>query len=284
MKKLLALALAVVMSISMVACGGGEKETKTSIEKILDQGYITVAISPDFAPSEFKDPVSGEVMGTDVEYAKYVADYISKKYDTPVELKIEEMDFKSCQAAGATNSVNFSVNGYAKTDERAQNYNCVGPYAVFGTDDDSYHGALVKKGLKLETAEDFKGLKIGCQQASLQYNLAVAQLPVDEMQEIEYITNLNMGATMVATGKIDALITASGAGELLMVNNADLEMAGFHFEYSSEGNYGLVNINETELAELITEALLAADQELNYDDIKNDMTNKAREMGLEVND
>ncbi len=284
MKKLLALVLAVVMAISMVACGGGDEEPKSAIDKILEQGYITVAISPDFAPSEFKAPVSGEVMGIDVEYAKYVAKYISDKYGVPVELKIEEMDFKSCQAAVATNSVNFSVNGYAKTDERAANYNCVGPYAVFGTDDDSYHGALVKKGLKLETAEDFKGLKIGCQQASLQYNLAVAQLPVDEMQEIEYITNLKMGATMVATGKIDALITASGAGELLMVNNADLEMAGFHFEYSSEGNYGLVNINETELAELVTEALLEADQVLNYDDIKNDMTNKARAMGLEVND
>ena len=112
----------------------------------------------------------------------------------------------------------------------------------------------------------------------------MAQLPMDEMQEIEYITNLNMGATMVATGKIDALITASGAGELLIGNNPDLEMAGFHFEYSSEGNYGLVNINETELAELVTEALLAADLELNYDDIKNDMTNKARAMGLEIND
>ncbi len=282
MKKLLALALAVVMSLSMAACGGGEEE-KSTIDKILEQGYITVAISPDFAPSEFKDPVSGEVMGIDVEYAKYVADYISEKYDTPVELKIEEMDFKSCQAAVATNSVHFSVNGYAKTDERAQNYNCVGPYAVFGSDDDSYHGALVKKGLVLDSADDFKGLKIGCQQASLQYNLAVAQLPIDEMQEIEYITNLNMGATMVATGKIDALITASGAGELLMVNNPELEMAQFRFEYSSEGNYGLVNINETELAQLVTEALLEADQVLSYDDIKNDMTNKAREMGLEIN-
>ena len=39
-----------------------------------------------------------------------------------------------------------------------------------------------------------------------------------------------------------------------------------------------------ELAQLVTEALLEADQVLNYDDIKNDMTNKARAMGLEVND
>ena len=283
MKKLLALVLAMAMAVSMVACGG-EAEQKTTVEKILEQGYITMATSPDFAPSEFKNPITGEVMGTDIEFGKYVAQYISDKYGVPVELKIEEMDFKSCQAAVSTNSVHFSLSGYAETPERAENYNLVGPYATISSDEDTYHGALVKKGLKLETAEDFKGIKIGAQQASLQYNLAMAQLPMDEMQEVEYITNLNMGATMVATGKIDALITASGAGELLIGNNSDLEMAAFHFEYSSEGNYGLVNINETELAELVTEALLAADQELNYDDIKNDMTNKARAMGLEVND
>ena len=281
MKKLLALVLAMAMAVSMVACGG-EAEQKTTIEKILEQGYITMATSPDFAPSEFKNPITGEVMGTDIEFGKYVAQYISDKYGVPVELKIEEMDFKSCQAAVSTNAVNFSLSGYAKTDERAANYNCVGPYATISSDEDTYHGALVKKGLKLETAEDFKGIKIGAQQASLQYNLAVEQLPTSEMPDIEFITNLNMGATMVATGKIDALITDSGAGDLLVANNPDLEMAAFHFEYESEGNWGLVNINETELAELITEALLAADKDLDYSQLRTDMTAKAKSLGVET--
>ena len=281
MKKLLALVLAMVMAMSMVACGG-EKEQKTTIEKILDQGYITMATSPDFAPSEFKNPITGEVMGTDIEFGKYVAQYISDKYGVPVELKIEEMDFKSCQAAVSTNSVHFSLSGYAETPERAENYNLVGPYATISSDEDTYHGALVKKGLKLETAEDFKGIKIGAQQASLQYNLAVEQLPTSEMPDIEFITNLNMGATMVATGKIDALITDSGAGDLLVANNPDLEMAAFHFEYESEGNWGLVNINETELAELITEALLAADKDIDYSALRTQMTNEAKALGVET--
>ena len=122
MKKLFAFILVFAMALSMTACGGGEETEKSTIDKILDQGYITVAISPDFAPSEFKDPATGEVMGTDVEFAKFVADYIGKKYGKTVELKIEEMDFKSCQAAVATNAVHFSMNGYAATDERRENY------------------------------------------------------------------------------------------------------------------------------------------------------------------
>ena len=283
MKKLLALVLALAMAMSMVACGGSDEE-KSTIEKIKEQGFITMATSPDFAPSEFKDPISGEIMGTDIIYGEYVAKYLSDKLGTPIELKIKEMDFSSCQAAVSTNSVNFSLSGYAETPERAQNYNCVGPYATISSDEDTYHGALVKKGLVIEKAEDFAGLKVGVQPASLQYNLLQDQLDVDSLAEVMFIDNLSTAAQMVATGKIDALITDSGAGELLITNNPDLEMAAFKFEYSSEGNYGLVNLNETELAELITEALTAAEQEINYSDLRNDMTNKAKALGLEVNE
>ena len=282
MKKLLALVLALAMAMSMVACGGSDEE-KSTIEKIKEQGFITMATSPDFAPSEFKDPISGEIMGTDIIYGEYVAKYLSDKLGTPIELKIKEMDFSSCQAAVSTNSVNFSLSGYAETPERAQNYNCVGPYATISSDEDTYHGALVKKGLVIEKAEDFAGLKVGVQPASLQYNLLQDQLDVDSLAEVMFVDNLSTAAQMVATGKIDALITDSGAGELLITNNPDFEMAAFKFEYSSEGNYGLVNLNETELAELITEALTAAEQEINYSDLRNDMTNKAKALGLETN-
>ena len=283
MKKLLALVLTLAMAMSMVACGGAEEE-KTTIEKILDQGFITMATSPDFAPSEFKDPISGEILGTDIIYGEYVAKYISDKYGVPVELKIKEMDFASCQAAVSTNSVHFSLSGYAETAERAENYNCVGPYATISSDEDTYHGALVKKGLKIETADDFAGLTVGVQPASLQYNLLQAQLNVDSLAEVMFIDNLSTAAQMVATGKIDALITDSGVGDLQVKNNSELEMAAFKFEYEAEGNCGLVNLDETELAQLIEEALLAADKDIDYVRIRQEMRDKAASMGLEVND
>ncbi|MBR4036893.1 MAG: transporter substrate-binding domain-containing protein [Oscillospiraceae bacterium] len=281
MKKILALALAVIMSLSLVACGGGEE--KTTIDHILDQGYITFAVSPDFAPSEFKDPATGEIMGTDIEFAKYVAQYISDKYGKPVELKIKEMDFSACQAAVATNSVNFSMNGYAATDERQKNYILPGPYAILKAEDDSYHGALVKKGTVIKTADDFKGLQIACQQASLQYNLAMAQLPTDEMPEIKFIDNLTTGAMMVATDKVDAVIMTNGSAAPLIANSDVLEMAEFQFVYDSEGTYALVNIEETELGQLISEALEQANIDIDYDALYKEMTDKALSLGLKVN-
>ncbi len=281
MKKLLALALAVIMAISLTACGGGEE--KSTIDQIIEQGYITVAISPDFAPSEFKNPSTGEIMGTDVEFAKYIADYIGKKYDTTVELKIKEMDFSACQAAVATNTVNFSMNGYADTPERAENYILPGPYAILKAEDDSYHGALVKKGTVIKTADDFKGLQIACQQASLQYNLAMAQLPIDEMPEIKFIDNLTTGAMMVATDKVDAVIMTNGSAAPLIANGADLEMAEFQFVYESEGTYALVNLEEEELGQLISEALVQANADIDYDALYKEMTDTALALGLKVN-
>ena len=284
MKKLLAVIMASVMSISLAACGGEDKEEKTKIEQILENGYITMATSPDFAPSEFKNPETGEVLGTDIEYGKMVAEYISEKYGKPVELKIEEMDFQACQVAVATNAVDFSISGFAETPERAENYICAGPYAVVAPEDDTYHGALVKKGVVLKTAEDFKGLKVGAQQASLQYNLTMAQLPVDEMEDIEFVKDLSQGALMVATGKIDALMTDSGAGELLASTNKELEMAEFKFEFTSEGNCALVNKNETELGALITEALLDADAKTDYSEMRREYAEMAKSLGVEVED
>lgn len=286
MKKIIALIMSVLMAISLVACG--EKEGKSKIETILENGYITFATSPDFAPSEFKDPSTGEVMGTDIEYAKKVAEYISEKYGKDIELKIEEMDFNTCLSAVATNSVDFSLNGYAYTPERAENYIMAGPFAVTHEDSETFQGVLVRKGTKIDTVEDFKGLKVGAQLGSLQYNLANGQLDLDSLESFEAVSNLSQGALMVATNKIDALVTDSGAGELLIASNDALEMAGFKFVTDdgehSEGNYAVVNIHEEELGALIQEALVAAEEELDYSELRQHYVDVAKELGVDVNE
>ena len=67
----------------MASCGGGEAEeetggdaavTDTSLQDILDKGVITVAISPDYAPYEYLDLMTGEIKGSDIVLAQYIAD------------------------------------------------------------------------------------------------------------------------------------------------------------------------------------------------------------------
>lgn len=144
MKKIIAFLLTALMATSMVACGS-KQTVDTSLDDVINKGEITVAISPDFAPNEFKDPNTGEIMGSDIYIAQYVADYLSKKYDKEINLKIEEMDFKTCQAAVQAGSVDFSLNGYSATDDRKANFYITGFYGKTETSDASYQGFLINE-------------------------------------------------------------------------------------------------------------------------------------------
>ncbi len=280
MKKLLAGVLAAVMLLGMVACSGSNSaSTKTALDNVIEKGEITVAISPDFAPSEFKDPSTGEVLGSDVFVAQYIADYLSKKYDKEIKLVIEEMDFKSCQAAVSTGTVDFSVNAFAATDERKENFICSSHYGM--TDDsDSFQGFLVhsEDASKFAKPEDFSGKTIAVQLASLQYNLVTAQLPEDI--KIEYITTVTQGALMLANGNVDALATTSETGSLLMGNYEGLSMADFHLDYSSEGSVALINLNNQELADAINEAIEDMVANVNWPEIRQQYTDIAAELGV----
>ena len=100
MKKLFALILAILMVLSMAACGGKSKAATVT------PGVLTVAISPDYAPMEFVDPTKeGQDMfvGFDVTLAKYIADSLG------LELVIMPMSFDACQTAVYAGTVDMSV-------------------------------------------------------------------------------------------------------------------------------------------------------------------------------
>ena len=286
MKKISAFVLAILAAISMSACSSKEPAQDTSLDDVLSKGEITVAISPDFAPSEFKDPNTGEILGSDVYVAQYVADYLSKKYDKEVNLKIEEMDFKTCQAAVQAGSVDFSVNGFSATEDRKENFYTTSHYGKTRSSATSYQGLLIneKDVDKFTTAESFDGAKIAVQLSSLQDNLISAQLPngdtVPGSIEKEYVTTITQGALYLADGKVDALATTSETGELLMQNYTGLVMAPFKLDYSSEGTVALVNKKHIALGDAISEAIDDMVANVDWAQIRQEYTDKAAELGV----
>ena len=89
MKKLTAMLLALVMALSLVACGQKADDNKTD-----DNGdtktTLVVGTSADYAPFEFMYPdESGEMVygGIDVSVAQYVADEMG------LTLQVENMSF-----------------------------------------------------------------------------------------------------------------------------------------------------------------------------------------------
>ena len=93
MKKFVSLLLALMMALSLVACGSKADTTtddKTdddtvtepanALEKIKADGVLTVALSPDFSPMEFVDSSKtgqDQYVGFDITLAKYIAENVT---------------------------------------------------------------------------------------------------------------------------------------------------------------------------------------------------------------
>ena len=274
MKKLFCAALAAAMLMAtMSGCGSSQNR----LEKILESGKLVLATSPDFAPLEFEDLSSGEAqyVGSDIELAKYIAEKLG------VELEISAMDFSAVQAAIPSGQADIAISGFARTEERAQNMELSTPFNIT---EDGGQTVLVAKGqgANYTAAEDFSGLQIGAQNGSLQYNLVSSQLPDDV--EIVPVGSLNHGVLMLETGKIDALASDLSNAELLLESHDGIETTDFMFEYSSEGNVAAVKKGETELIEAVNEIIEEVNELGLYDQWKEEATELAKSLGLEVNE
>ncbi len=274
MKKLFCAALgAAMLMAAMSGCGSSQNR----LEKIKESGKLVLATSPDFAPLEFEDLSSGEAqyVGSDIELAKYIAEKLG------VELEISAMDFSAVQAAIPSGQADIAISGFARTEERAQNMELSTPFNIT---EDGGQTVLVAKGqgANYTAAEDFSGLQIGAQNGSLQYNLVSSQLPEDV--EIVPVGSLNDGVLMLETGKIDALASDLSNAELLLESHDGIETTDFMFEYSSEGNVAAVKKGETELIEAVNEIIEEVNELGLYDQWKEEATELAKSLGLEVNE
>lgn len=301
LKKYTAVIGAAMLMLSLAACGASKDETTAAgtaaadttaadttaaetaeeaeggssrLDAILEAGVITMATSPDFAPYEFEDISSGETVyaGADIEFAKYIAEKLG------VELKIEAMDFNACQGAVSMGSVDMSLNGYAYTEERAQN---MGISDGFNKSDEG-HGIIVLKERadEFSDAASFDGMVLGVQNASLQQQLRAEQLP-NAKEEI--ITNLNDGVMMVITGKIDGLVCAEPTARQYCVNYPDIVLSDFRFEYESEGARILVPKGEDELLEALNEIIAEVNEKGLYQQWVEEATELATSLGIETN-
>ena len=248
MKKLFALILAILMVLSMAACGGKSKAATVT------PGVLTVAISPDFAPMEFVDPTKeGQDMfvGFDVTLSKFIADQLG------LELVIMPMSFDACQTAVYAGTVDMSVSGFSWTEERAENYNISDYYQAGDNEDAQCLITLASNGDKFSTLEGLAGAKIGAQNASLQQSLAMEQLPDNELI---LFTDLRTAVLQLKSGEFDCIAVAQGNGEAIVANNPEIALSGFNFVVDQKytGNVILMQKGNDAMTELVNAALAAS--------------------------
>lgn len=124
MKKIFAMLLALMMVLSLVACGqdaapaddGAEGEEETS-------SVLVLGTSPDYAPYEFySDSAMTEFAGIDVEVAKFIAAQMG------MELQIEAMSFDNLVASLGNGDFDIVLAACEYTDERALSADFSDPY------------------------------------------------------------------------------------------------------------------------------------------------------------
>ena len=280
LKKMFALMMVLVMVLGCFAgCGGGEAEeetggdaavTDTSLQDILDKGVFTVAISPDYAPYEYLDLMTGEVKGSDIVLAQYIADALG------VELKIEQMSFESCLAAVEGGSVDISTSCLSWTPDRADVMNLSSYYNM-----DSAHAQTVmvlKEDMdKYESMEDFAGLKIAAQNGTTQWTITNEQIPDVEAVAI---SQMNDGLLMLLEGKVDGMTTPADVAQSYIENYDELAVVDFYFNFEEMGNVVATKKGNDALLEKINEIVEQLEADGLYAQWLEEATEEAKSQGL----
>ena len=257
MKKFVCLLLAALTVFALCACGSSEK---SALQEIKDSGVLTVALSPDFAPMEFVDSSKTgqeQYVGFDVMLAQFIADELG------VKLEIQAMSFDACQTAVSTASVPLSISGFSWTEERAENFELSDYY--YAGENETEQVLLIRKADadKYKTAEDFDGVDVGAQNASLQMMMVTEQLPNAKAYTIG---DIGVGVLELQSGNIEALAVAAGNAEMIVDSNPDLMVCEWEFDVKAEyeANVVLITKGETELLEAVNAALQKAYDEGYY--------------------
>ena len=271
MKKIVSLILALSLIgmcvFSMGSCslfGKGEDPHAAAYNKALasidynPDDYtetLVVAMSPDFAPMEFYDTAkSGNdaIVGFDVLLATYLAKELGMK------LVIDPMSFDASMAAVTTGNADLAISGFSWTAERAETF-LISDYYIAGENEtEQILITTADKAAQFTAGKtDFSGLKIGAQGGSLQQLLVEEQL-VPKGAKLELYENINVAATALATGEIDALAVAFGNGEALVNDTIVLSDYYFEVEEKYKNNVILLNKEDAELLEKVNAALAKA--------------------------
>lgn len=135
MKKIIAAALAALMTVSLAACGSsasgtasgsaaeaasGKSESSGDVSYIKGKGKLVVGIT-DFAPMDYKDD-NGDWIGFDADLAKKVGK------DLGVDVEFTEIDWDNKILELNNKSVDVVWNGMTLTDEVKSSMACTNPY------------------------------------------------------------------------------------------------------------------------------------------------------------
>ena len=203
MKRILALALAVLMVLSLAGC----KKTPT-VEQIQKDGKLVMLTNAAFPPFEYVD--NNEFVGVDVDIANEIAK------DLGVELEVVNMDFDGIIDAVKSGKGSFGAAGITIKPDRQEKVDFSIEYVT------SSQYLIIQKDSGI-TADQIPDLTIGVQAGTTGEFFCVDDNGMAEDQVKKYKTALE-AANDLKNGRIDGVIIDQLPAESIVAQNDDLEL------------------------------------------------------------
>ena len=261
MKKFLSLVLALIMVLSLVACGSsndeviGEDAGDEVVEGgndlgLVNEGKLTMSTNAAFPPYEMVAD-DGSFEGIDVEIAEAIAEKLG------LELQIDDMGFDAALQAAQDGKSDIVLAGVTVTDERLSVMNFSDTYA------NGVQVVIVKEGSEV-TLDNMGEYMIGTQQGTTGYIYCSAPVEDGGFGE-DHVTPYDNGASAVQAlinGQVDCVVIDNAPAQEFVKANPGLVILDTEFaneDYAigmAKDNTALLDAINGAIAELKEEGKL----------------------------
>lgn len=206
MKKIVPILLALVMVLSLAACGSTSSESKS----------LVMATSADYPPYEFiilNDKNEQQYVGIDISVSEKIAADMGK------ELQVVNMDFDSLMAGLQKGDADMVLAAIEVTEERLEAADFSDPYYT-----DLPAMVLVKadKASEYTGIESFSGKSVGAQTGTTKADIVTNDMPGANLVAL---TSVNDLVNQLVYDKVDAIVLDGAVATQYAKSNSDLVVA-----------------------------------------------------------
>ena len=270
MKKILAMAMAVVMALGLSACGGSNSAASSSAAgsvsgsasgsasngdpafTTVTPGKLTMSTNASFPPYEMVAD-DGSFEGIDIEVAGAIAQKLG------LELQVDDMGFDAALQAAQTGKSDMVMAGVTITEERQAVMDFSNSYA------NGVQVVIVKEGSPIQTVDDLANANmIGCQMGTTGY-IFCSDTPENGGFGEDHVTPYDDGAAAVQAlmnGQIDAVVIDNKPAQEYVAANPGLKILDGEFtneDYAigvAKGNTALLDAINGALEELTNDGTI----------------------------
>ncbi len=266
MKKILAMAMAVVMALGLSACGGSNSAASSSAAgsasgsvsngdaafTTVTPGKLTMSTNASFPPYEMVAD-DGSFDGIDIEVAGAIAQKLG------LELQVDDMGFDAALQAAQTGKSDMVMAGVTVTEERQAVMDFSNSYA------NGVQVVIVKEGSPIQTVDDLANANmIGCQMGTTGY-IYCSDTPENGGFGEDHVTPYDDGAAAVQAlmnGQIDAVVIDNMPAQEYVAANPGLKILDGEFtneDYAigvAKGNTALLDAINDALEELTADGTI----------------------------